>query len=420
MKNIFKSLSVRLQVVAMFLSFVGVAFGLKSYLHIKDVFGREASLEFWADFELQIVIAILANAAVAYVIYQITTRPISGLGEVMETIAKGNYEIEVPYTTQSTEIGKMARMVETFRKQGIEKIELEKSQTQLKVQAEQDKKIARENLASSFENSVQQIIITVRESADSLFDTAETLVRLIQNMAHSADQVKLISEQASGFISQSSHAIEELSDAAREIEQKMLNSIEVVNDTVKRTQASDESTKELIAASTQIGEVVDTIHTLSEQINLLALNATIESARAGEAGKGFAVVASEVKNLAAQTNTATEDIAEQINNSQTVSRTVATNLEEIKELVSSINEFSTSVSTAVQQQNATTSAIADNMRDVNESSVQIGNSINHVKEDATEATNGANRVLEAARNLKEQGKNLEIQVSGFLSELRTS
>jgi methyl-accepting chemotaxis protein len=58
-----------------------------------------------------------------------------------------------------------------------------------------------------------------------------------------------------------------------------------------------------------VGRVAEQINTIAKQTNLLALNATIEAARAGEAGRGFAVVANEVKVLAAQTRSATEEIA---------------------------------------------------------------------------------------------------------------
>lgn len=60
----------------------------------------------------------------------------------------------------------------------------------------------------------------------------------------------------------------------------------------------------------EVAKVAEQVEAIASQTNLLALNATIEAARAGDAGRGFAVVASEVKELAAQTRSATDRISQ--------------------------------------------------------------------------------------------------------------
>ncbi|MDG1286362.1 MAG: methyl-accepting chemotaxis protein [Rickettsiales bacterium] len=418
MGRLYRSLSFRLQLVAVFLSFVGVGFGLKSYLHIKEVFGTEASLEFWTDFQLQILIAILANILVTYIIYRIATKPIASLGEVMRDIADGKLDTKVPYTTEATEIGSMARKVEMFKQSGIEKIKLQEEQKDAEIKAEEVKQKTMDDLANSFEEKVQIIIDKVTLSSKTLHGTAESLVLLVRNMMESSHEVETASNSAMENIENVASSTKELSVSAAEISTQINKSTSVVNQTVQKTISSDTSTQRLVEVSEEIGNVMSMIHDITGQINLLALNATIESARAGEAGKGFAVVASEVKNLASQTGNATEEINNKVINSQEVSRDVATALSEIKALVSAINEYAASIASAVEEQHATTSNIAHNMQVATDASRKITANAHDVSHDAGKASEGANQVLEAAQNLTEQGVDLQDQVSKFLKEVR--
>lgn len=418
MKQLLNSLSFRLQVVAVFLSFVGVAFGLKSYLHIREVFGESASEQFWEDFQLQIVIAILANGLVTYVIYKIATKPIATLGNVMRDITEGQLQIDVPYLQQQTEIGSMARKVEVFRQNGLEKLQLEADQKKAEEEAEIAKQQAQKELADSFEENVKTIIDQLIVSSKKLYETAESMASLVKNMIHSSGEVKQASEGAMSNIANVASATKELSISASDISSQITSSTNIVNQAVEKTDSSDTSTKELVSVSSEIGDVLSMINEIAGQINLLALNATIESARAGEAGKGFAVVANEVKNLAGQTGNATEEITEKINNSQQVSQNVATDLAEIKKLVIEINQYAASIATAVDKQNHTTSEIAHNMEVATQSSQRITQNAENVAMDADKASEGAAEVLGAAEEMITKGQELQKQVADFISEIR--
>lgn len=135
-------------------------------------------------------------------------------------------------------------------------------------------------------------------------------------------------------------AVEEMTASISEISKNMQLSKEaamgILNDSTQSSAAAAQ-----LGTSMQVMEnVVQLINNIAGQVNLLALNATIEAARAGDAGKGFAVVAAEVKNLATQTTKATEDIARQIQEVQSVSEKVAQSIETIVQSANNVTQYS--------------------------------------------------------------------------------
>ena len=118
-------------------------------------------------------------------------------------------------------------------------------------------------------------------------------------------------------------------------------------------------------------------------------------------GKGFAVVANEVKELAKETAKATEDISRKIEAIQTDTKAAVEAIASISAVINQINDISSTIATAVEEQNATTNEMSRNVSEAAHGSGEITSNIAGVAEAAQSTSRGATDTQKAAQQLVE-------------------
>ena len=280
-----------------------------------------------------IIIGLILITKVVQAIIESISNPVEEIKAAALEMAKGNYDLEIQYTSED-EIGVLAdcmREMILFTKDNISNI------------TEVLNKFAEGNFDVEIEDNYIGEFIEIKESLEKIVDSINNTFYDIKIVT---EQVKDGSEQVAstaqiiseGAINQAG-IIQELMAAIGQINEKVKVSTEQANSTNVLTrelgnqiELNNEKMNEMVTAMNKIEEssiniksIINTIYSISEQTNLLALNAAIEAARAGESGKGFAVVADEIRKLAEESSVAVknteiliEDSISNVNNGKNI------------------------------------------------------------------------------------------------------
>jgi methyl-accepting chemotaxis protein len=412
-------LSARLQLLAVCLSGVGVAFGIKSYLHIQEEFGQDAAAPFFHDLLVQIIITAIVNLIVGWIIYRIVTLRIKRLSGVMQALAEGALDLEVPYTLGGTEIGDMARSVQVFKDNAIAMRALREQNIRQEQQSAQEKRAVMQALADSFDQGVSGVVNNVSASAGHLQATAGALANTAERNTVIAHGLENSAATAEASMASLTGAVEQLSASITEISSQITRAHHIIQQAVIQAGKAGETSQGLVQAAGNIGEVVTFINDIAAQINLLALNATIEAARAGEAGKGFAVVAAEVKSLAGQTTRATDDIIRHVQSIQRATNETAQVISSVSSIIGEISQISSAIASAVEEQSASTRDIAHNAQTAQLVTSEVGHSVNDVARSAADTGAAAEQMLGAVQSLLAQSHYLSGEITKFLNSVRS-
>ena len=350
----------------------------------------------------------------------------------MKTLSTGEKNIDVPFEHRSDEIGEMARALDIFRrvawryeKLSTERAEAAKVELEMQVDAEREREKQRERqaeilkrMADKFEQTVGDVVSSVAAASTQLKTTAGAMAASAETSSSQAGRVAHSMQEASGGVTAAAAASDEFAMSIGEISRQAATSAELARKASESADLADVKMSTLSQAASQVGQIVELIQSIARRTNLLALNASIEAARGGEAGRGFAVVASEVKELAAQTSRATQEVADQIRAMQNSTSDGVHALRAIGEQVQQLETTAISIASAVDQQSVAGQDLARSIDLAARSSGEVSSSITNVRESSLATGAAAAQVLNSATDLEGQAANLRNHVDGFMRRIR--
>jgi methyl-accepting chemotaxis protein len=342
-------------------------------------------------------VILLLIGGVTLLLARRTSKDLTTMTGALNKLGEGDFSVELPGLDRGNELGDMARSIDQFRIKAAEKarrealLEDERRQT-----TEQAKRKALQEMADSVERATKMAVEEVAGGTDRMARNASRMTDTALTLENNSSSVAAAAEEALANAQTVAKAASQLAASISQIAGQVSASRSLTLEAVTASTEAQVTISKLSDAATRVGTVTNLISEIAGQTNLLALNATIEAARAGIAGRGFAVVASEVKSLAEQTAKATSEIAQQINEIQEVTQASVASIHTIGEVIRNVEQVSSQISAAMEEQNAVTSEISRTVEETSYAAKEVAAQISSVSAEATETGRRASEIRDGS------------------------
>ena len=267
-----------------------------------------------------------------------------------------------------------------------------------------------QNVVGQVKSSANQVNFSLGQNEQAIANLASVSQRQVDIVTRSLNTMQLSKLSATKIVSNSQQVLqssqlvaEKLSDSDRSID-TVMSKIEELQNTITKTA---KRVKHLGVVSQKISKAISSINEIAIKTNFLAINATLEASRSNDVSSGFVMVAEEVGELAARSVVATKEVETLLNNIQSETNAVMTEIEsgstqllESNTLAIGAKDSLQQISQISQQIDGLMTAIAEattSQVQTSEGVANLMNDISHMAKRTLTSSSEASKLLKATR-----------------------
>lgn len=390
-------------------------------------------------------IAVLAMAAMAWVMARSITGPLDVLGKASQEVAEGDLkaipsdetlfkgELGVLHRSLRRMVGKLGELIETANSKMAEAEEALALSRQSLSEAEEARLQAERARKEGVMQTVGQISSVIEQLAGTtdrlehegckLARQADSQLDMVTGTAVAIGQMNSVVLEVAGATARTAELADEARGQAGSGKALVFTMVEHMGRIEQQSLEMKKHLENLGIQAGGIGHIINIINDIADQTNLLALNAAIEAARAGDAGRGFAVVADEVRKLAEKTVESTRQVAEAISTIQAGAASSMASMQQAAEFISSstavahkAGEALTGIEAVVDKTAGEVRSIAIASEEQSATTEEINRRTENIKDLTTHVAESAQRGNDVVSELVSLSNRLRRIVEGLSKE----